>query len=325
MRLLCVIALLFALCALADDDSKPKAEERSPEPYSKVYETGPLKVKLELDRTNLRLDENILMKLEVIAPEKYTSTMPKLDEGVEQFRWELESSSAPELDSDGNLHTRRSMRLEPIVVFDKISVKPLKIHFSTRDGKEYDIETDEIELKVEMPSEEFWQNLDIDKTVSETPVRRLHTPMPRWLIWGVAVLALCVIIVLALLLLKRRKTEKEAPKIPPQDIALDELRALVAEHLVEDGHLMEFYNRIQDILRRYIEARFGIMAPERTTEEFMQELRNNTNQVLRTHDGLLEVFLRHCDMVRFATYAPDKKEIQATFDSCKEFIVATAE
>ena len=88
---------------------------------------------------------------------------------------------------------------------------------------------------------------------------------------------------------------------------------------------MEFYNRIQDILRRYIEARFGIMAPERTTEEFIRELKNSRNQVLRRHDGLLEVFLKHCDMVRFATYAPGRQEIQATFNSCKEFILATAE
>ena len=118
---------------------------------------------------------------------------------------------------------------------------------------------------------------------------------------------------------------EEEPKRPPQEIALDELRELVSEHLVEDGHLMEFYNRIQDILRRYIEARFGLMAPERTTEEFLTELKNSRNEALKAHDGLLQNFLTHCDMVRFATYAPEKQEIQATFNSCKEFILATAE
>ena len=326
MRFLLLISLLASLCAFADSEAKPKPEENSPEPFSKVYETGPLQVRLELDRTSLSLDETILLKLEIIAPESFTVTLPKLDEGVEQFRWELETSTAPELDEKGNLHTRRHLRLEPLVIYDKISIKPLNVHFKSNDGKEYDIETDEIEIKVEMPPEEFWQDLDIDMSVSETPVKRLDAPLPKWIPWTVGTfVALCALAVLFLLLRKRRKAAKIIPPRPPQDIALDELRALVAEHLVEDGHLMEFYNRIQDILRRYIEARFGIMAPERTTEEFMAELKTSRNNALRKNDKLLEVFLKHCDMVRFATYAPEKKEIQATFDSCKEFILATAE
>lgn len=326
MRTFWVISFLTVLCALADGDAAPNPEKRSPEPYSKEFETGPLKVKLELDRTNLRLDETILMKLEVIAPENYAATLPKLDEGVEQFRWELETSTAPELDAKGNLHTRRNLRLEPIVIYDKISLKPLKVHFKSSDGKEYDIETDEVEFKVEMPPEEFWQNLDIDSIEAETPVKRLNAAAPRWIPWAVAsVVLICALALLALLLRKRKAAEKEAPKRPPQEIALDELRDLVAEHLVEDGHLMEFYNRIQDILRRYIEARFDIMAPERTTEEFIRELKNSRNQLLRQHDDLLEIFLKHCDMVRFATYAPNNQEIQATFSSCKEFILATSE
>ena len=326
MRLVWTIALLAAVVAFAGGEAEKKPAERQPEPYSKTFETGPLKVVLQLDRTNLTLDETILLKLEVIAPERFTTTMPKLDEGVEQFRWELEASSAPELDSDGNLHTRRDMRLEPIVIYDKISVKPLAIRFKEKDGKEYEIETEEIEVKVEMPPEEFWQNLDIDRTAAETPVKRLNAAFPRWMLWTAAAIAVCALAAVACVVFKRRRTAvREVPKRPPQEVALDELRALVAEHLVEDGHLMEFYNRIQDILRRYIEARFGLMAPERTTEEFLSELKKSENTALRRHDGLLQSFLNHCDMVRFATYAPEKQEIQATFNSCKEFILATSE
>ena len=229
MRLLLVISLLATLCVLADGKAKPKPEEKSPEPYSKVYETGPLRVKLELDRTSLSLDETILLKLEVIAPEKFTATLPKLDEGVEQFRWELETSTAPELDTEGNLHTRRSLRLEPIVIYEKISVKPLNVHFKSNDGKEYDIETDEVEIKVEMPPEEFWQNLEIDQSISETPVKRLNAALPKWIPWAVgAFVAICAIAILAVLLRKRQKAAKIVPARPPQEIALDELRALVA-------------------------------------------------------------------------------------------------
>ena len=91
-------------------------------------------------------------------------------------------------------------------------------------------------------------------------------------------------------------------------------------HLVEQGDFMGFYNAIQGILRRYIEARFDIHAPERTTEEFLDELRGSHSPIGR-HQKLLEKFLTHCDLVRFAKHTPEKQEIQATFDACKQFII----
>ena len=39
------------------------------------------------------------------------------------------------------------------------------------------------------------------------------------------------------------------------------------------------------------------------------------------HQKLLESFLTHCDLVRFAKHTPEKQEIQATFDACKQFII----
>ena len=38
------------------------------------------------------------------------------------------------------------------------------------------------------------------------------------------------------------------------------------------GRIKEFYERISNILRHYIEHRFDLHAPERTTEEFLYEL-----------------------------------------------------
>ena len=40
---------------------------------------------------------------------------------------------------------------------------------------------------------------------------------------------------------------------------------------------------------------------------------------------LLNTFLKHCDLVKFAEYQPSKEDIQKTFDSCKAFIEGTQE
>lgn len=320
-HLLCIVFVLAVVVSAFAEETAPECR-----PYSRTYETGPLKAIVEMDRTKLRLDEDILFRLTVEAPEDYSVEMPKLEEGAEQFRWELENSEAPAFTAEGNMRYGRTLRLEPILIYDKVALGAVTVCFKSRDGKEYSIETEPVELDIEMPPDEYWDALDVVKTASETPVSRLSARIPRW-VWGV-IAAVCIIaaLVMTVIVLRRRKTcAKVIPPRPPQEIALEELRALVAEHLVEQGMLMEFYNRIQDILRRYIEARFSIMAPERTTEEFLNELRNSRDGRIARFDKLLSGFLTHCDMVRFATHVPADDEIQATFNACREFILSTAE
>ena len=109
---------------------------------------------------------------------------------------------------------------------------------------------------------------------------------------------------------------------PAHEVAYARLRALVAEELVEAGRIKEFYERISGILRHYIEDRFDLHAPERTTEEFLAELRYA--QTLASADkSVLEEFLTHCDLVKFAQHDPTTEQVQRTFDLVKDFIERT--
>ena len=329
---ICALFLALFLCLSCQkreskeaQNAKPEAESFEPVPYSKSFETGPLKITLSLDKTHLRLDETIDLELEVLAPEEYSVELPKLESGLQQFRWEPVALSTPELQEGNLLHYSRKILLEPIVIVEKTTVKPMEVRFSCADKaggepKRYSLETEEVEIIVEMPPEEYWNNLTVETTLSEQPCEHLEAKRLWWpyAVGGGAIL----LIALVILLIRRRKIkEVEAlPPMPPVWIALEELRMLIEAHLVEQGDFMGFYNAIQGILRRYIEARFDIHAPERTTEEFLDELRS-TRSAIGKHQKLLENFLKHCDLVRFAKHTPDKKEIQATFDACKKFIV----
>ena len=335
MRLLETIAVvLLTACLLlgchrqATAEGKEAAqavEKLEPTPYSKEFESGPLKIRLGLDRTHLRLDEVIQLELEVWAPEEYSVELPKLESGLEQFRWEPVSLSTPELQDGGLLHYSRKILLEPLLIYEKTTVRPMEVNFAVADKnggepKRYSLTTDEVEINVEMPPEEYWNNLTVDTAMSEKPVEQLERKVLWWpyaVAGGVILLAL-----LAIVFVRRRRVKavELPPPIPPHEIALEELRRLVEAHLVEQGDFMGFYNAIQGILRRYIEARFDIHAPERTTEEFLDELRGSRSPIGK-HQKLLERFLTHCDLVRFAKHTPEKQEIQATFDACKQFII----
>jgi len=77
-------------------------------------------------------------------------------------------------------------------------------------------------------------------------------------------------------------------------------------------------------LRRYIENRFGLQAPEQTTEEFLASLRTGTTLV-QQYQTLLSEFLNECDMVKFANYAAGADDAQHAHDRAVRFIEETRE
>ena len=79
---------------------------------------------------------------------------------------------------------------------------------------------------------------------------------------------------------------------------------------------------ISNILRHYIEDRFDLRAPERTTEEFLIELQWSDDLGEPDKNDLGE-FLTHCDLVKFAKHKPKTEQIQQTFDLVKNFIEKT--
>ena len=113
--------------------------------------------------------------------------------------------------------------------------------------------------------------------------------------------------------------------MPPgsAEAALAELSALLAQGLAEQGLFREFYQGISDLVRRYVERRYAIRAPERTTEEFLREAQDSP--ALSGHSELLKSFLRHCDLVKFARLQPEPAEVAAAVEACRSFITRTAE
>ncbi len=92
--------------------------------------------------------------------------------------------------------------------------------------------------------------------------------------------------------------------------------------LISKGRIKEYYYRLSNIVRHYIENRFNLMAPERTTEEFLAEMMV-TGKLTEDHKELVGNFLEHCDMVKFAAYGPDSREIENSFNSAKKLVDET--
>ncbi len=137
-----------------------------------------------------------------------------------------------------------------------------------------------------------------------------------FLVLGAAVFILC-----ALSFIIYRRKRKALPAKLPHESALEELESIKAI-FSQSGDVKEYYVGISDCVRRYIERAFSAKAPEMTTEEFLNSLKDSAILGF-SHKDLLKGFLNACDLVKFAKYAPTRTEIDSVFLTAKKFIEET--
>lgn len=113
---------------------------------------------------------------------------------------------------------------------------------------------------------------------------------------------------------RKQKTQNEKLKTmkPAHEIAYEELSRLKSMDLPKQGKVKEHYIRLSDIARHYLENRFSYRAPEMTTEEFLNYIKNAL-ELGQEQRELLKKFLTHCDMVKFARYGPTPLEVVDSF------------
>jgi hypothetical protein len=150
----------------------------------------------------------------------------------------------------------------------------------------------------------------------------LNLPDFWWLLW--LLLALIIIAAGIYIFFRYKKSPQEpvvpqVPELPAWEKAYQQLEALRRENLLDKGFFKEFFTRVSDIARLYMENRFNIHAPHLTTEEFLYYLgiSGHLNDAQKT---ALKDFLNSCDMVKFAKYAPTTVESLKNFDLARKLV-----
>lgn len=141
----------------------------------------------------------------------------------------------------------------------------------------------------------------------------------EWLWWVVGLLAVgAVISSVVWLWLRRKRARSVTVVIPPHERARRKLEA--ALDLFDQPK--PFCILVSDAVRLYLEERFGLRAPERTTEEFLADLSRSAALTELQKDSLSD-FLAACDRVKFAKYEPQRPELEALYNSALRLIEET--
>jgi hypothetical protein len=125
-------------------------------------------------------------------------------------------------------------------------------------------------------------------------------------------------------LVRREERRRAPPPKPAHEAALAALGKIRESTLLDEGRVAEFTDMVSDVLRRYLEARFALPAPERTTEEFLEELVRSP-ALDRTKKEFLAKYLAQCDLVKFAGDRPARRDLEGLYDRSVGFVRETAE
>lgn len=147
-------------------------------------------------------------------------------------------------------------------------------------------------------------------------------PLPLWVWFLIALLILVAIrLYQAFLAWKaRRAADFYAQAEEAYEDALEELEKIHQRLGIEPCRLYAI--EVSTVVRRYIERRFNIHAPTRTTEEFLQEAR--TSPLLsEKYQNQLGHFLKCCDFLKFAKGVAERDELEMLHQAAVIFVAET--
>lgn len=109
---------------------------------------------------------------------------------------------------------------------------------------------------------------------------------------------------------------------PAHVIAFRELERLKEEKLWQSGETKKYYTRLTEILRKYLENRFGVFSMELTTSETLDALLR-TNFSKNDAFNKLRLILTSADLVKFAKFKPEPSDNESYFELAWGFVLET--
>ena len=153
--------------------------------------------------------------------------------------------------------------------------------------------------------------------------------VPDWIAdyWWAYVLGLLLIAgAVTAYIIKRKGGFSQALKpavkpVPPYEKAMEQLAVLKQRQLCEKGQEKTYYTELTEILRQYLEGRFGINAMEMTTPQIKRAVRATVPA--EAAPGLMNEVLEMADYVKFAKMRPLPEDNVRAFEQAIKFVENT--
>ena len=280
-----------------------------------------VQVEASIDSIQIFVGEQVHVTLSATAKEQSKVEFPQF-KPTEYITPGIEVLGAEELESkeqDNGFVTRQMVYTMTSFDDTLYYIPPMKVKI---DGKPY--ESKSLALKV-LTIEVDTTNVDQffgPKDVQDNPFQWSDWSLSFWL----SVLMLVLLAVIYYLYLRLRDNKpiithiRIVKRLLPHQKALQQIEQIKADKMVASENSKEYYTKLTDTIRKYIEERYGFSAMEMTSSEIIDHL-------MATQDESALSELRHlfltADLVKFAKYSTLINENDANLVNAIDFINQT--
>lgn len=300
------------------------------EDVSSTKSSGPVSVSVTLSPREPVIGDEITLTIEVASEKDVEVLMPEFGEALQTYTI-LDFVPRQSIEPDGSSIQTQKYTLQPFLSGEQ-SIPPILIEFvDNRPGQKatpddfdaYEILTDRIDFEVQSVLPESASN-ELKPPLGELELKSELSPATVWT--GAALIGLLSCLGLVGAYLYWNKGRKKAKRENAYVIAINKLNRLLE---AQNGELPaysveEFFVEISSIIRRYLENRYEVRAPDLTTDEFLQ-LASDQSDLSREHQALLSEFLKQADIVKFAGVQASESEVKHSTDLARRFLEETRE
>lgn len=271
-------------------------------------------VKASIDSTSVIQGSKAKLHLEVLKNSEGGILVDAPETGTEYFGIEISSMTVDTIDhGNGRIELAYDYTIQ---AFDPGTVTLPPFKYAIGDDT---IASEVVTLKVLEVDLDSLTDINPMESVVSVP-SKWYDFIPDWWLWVFVVVAAAGVIACCVLLFRKKKgiISKPVKITPPYDLAVMRLNDLQAKKLPQSGRDKEYYTELTEILRQYLEGRFGINAMEMSSTQIIDTLRHNKET--RPGSDLMKQILEIADFVKFAKVRPLPDDNIKAFNSAVKFV-----
>lgn len=285
-------------------------------------------IKSSIDSAQVVMGDIVNVKLEVVK-NSHQGALVGLPDKVNQdyYGLDYQGFTADSTDlGNGRVDLVYNIRFQAFTPQEVLTIPPFfyAIGSDTLASDILTLKVHPVELDPSLGSVEDVENLTIhpDEPPISIPLR-WYDYVPNWWYWVVIALAVIALAIVLTMLYKKNGPAIFTPRyVPtPYEVAVERLQKLKERRLLEQGQAKQFFTDLIDILRSYLQGRFGINAMEMTSKQILQRVRQ-TPEIHLTASQMEQV-LQLADFVKFAAAVPEADQGMRTFNSVQQFVENT--
>ena len=262
---------------------------------------------IEGESTQVDPAKSLFLTVTLKTPRGVMATLPDLRERVVGFSLAEDFAEEPKTEPDGSTVQVANWRLVPEPAAETYKLKPLAVG---------DVLVPPVYFTPPAAREPVTGAMETNPTRDLPP---LSWKLVGWVV--IALLAVALLVVGCWLLVRFLAQKVKEHRMSPIERAWVELDRLLKKGLPGRGRYKDFYVELTMVVRRYVQRKYGIKAPNLTTEEFLREAgKSLTESGGNLAPDALKRFLESADLIKFAGVEATPEMADEATDSARSYL-----